>query len=133
MKRTFLTILFGAIAGIVIVPNIAYAQTIPDIIKLFGNTFVRLMPLLVSVAFLVFLYGVVLFISAAGDPKARMSGRSFMIWGIFALFIMVSVWGLVAVLQGVFMTTDTGPIDYPTINLGGGTTTSPPLPPPLIP
>ncbi len=38
----------------------------------------------------------------AGDETARTEARNIMIWGIIALFVMVSVWGLVNVLDDTF-------------------------------
>ncbi|MFA6227167.1 MAG: hypothetical protein WC631_01645 [Candidatus Paceibacterota bacterium] len=56
--------------------------------------------LLVALAVVVFLYGVFKFIRAEGDDKQ--SGREFILWGIIGIFVMVSVWGLVSVLQNTF-------------------------------
>lgn len=52
-----------------------------------------------SLALLVFLWGLVKFISQAGDPEAVKSGKSIMIWGVVALFVMVSIWGIVNFIQ----------------------------------
>jgi phosphatidylglycerophosphatase A len=59
-------------------------------------------PLLVMLAVVVFIIGVVKFISGASDSTKRTEGRNFMIYGIIALFVMVSIWGLVSILQGTF-------------------------------
>ncbi len=61
-----------------------------------------LIPLLVLISVVVFIYGVVKYIGGAGDSKNREEGRNFMIYGIVALFVMVSVWGFVSILQGTF-------------------------------
>lgn len=50
-------------------------------------------------ALLVFFWGLVKFILKAGDEKGVEEGRRLMLWGIIALFIMVSVWGLVAFIR----------------------------------
>jgi hypothetical protein len=56
---------------------------------------------LVGVALLYFIWGLVLFISQSGDEKAVEEGKQKMIWGLIALFVLVSVWGLVSLLQTV--------------------------------
>lgn len=56
--------------------------------------------LLVSTSIIVFTYGVFKFIRAEGDGKA--AGREFMFYGIIGIFVMVSLWGLVNVLQNTF-------------------------------
>lgn len=56
------------------------------------------LPIIVTLALLFFFYGLARFILASGDEEARKNGKHIMIWGIVALFVMVSVWGLVAFL-----------------------------------
>lgn len=61
-----------------------------------------IIPLLFGIAILVFIWGVVQFISNADNEEKRTQGRDFMVYGIIALFVMVSVWGLVSVLSNTF-------------------------------
>jgi hypothetical protein len=67
-----------------------------------------LIPLVVALAVLAFLWGIVVYVLADSD-SAKEKGRNFMIWGIVGIFVMVSVWGLVAVLTGSFGLTSTPP------------------------
>jgi len=63
----------------------------------------KIVPLLIGLAVLVFLWGVLKYvISGADDADKRKEARGFMIWGIVSIFIMVSVWGLVGILQTSF-------------------------------
>ena len=57
-----------------------------------------LIPLIMSLALLAFLWGVLQFIRKGTDPKEREQGRQFMLWGIIGLAVMASVWGLVRIL-----------------------------------
>ena len=50
---------------------------------------------LITLALLFFIYGVIQFISSAGDESKRTEAKATISWGILALFVMVSVWGLV--------------------------------------
>lgn len=61
-----------------------------------------LWPLLITLAVIVFIIGVVKYIAGADDSAKRTEGRNFMVYGLLALFVMVSVWGLVGILQGTF-------------------------------
>lgn len=61
-----------------------------------------LVPVLMGLTLIVFLWGLAKFILAGGDEKKIESGRTLMLWGIIALFIMVSVWGIVNILYGSF-------------------------------
>ncbi len=59
-----------------------------------------LIPIIMGIALLVFLFGILKFISKGDDETARAQGRQFMFWGIIGLTVMVSVWGLVQILAG---------------------------------
>ena len=60
-----------------------------------------LVPLLIGLAVVVFIYGVLKTMLSEGGEKKE-EGKQFMFWGIIGIFVMVSVWGLVSILQGTF-------------------------------
>ena len=55
-----------------------------------------------ALALLFFFWGLAKFIMNASDETKRAEGRSVMVWGVIALFVMVTVWGLVGILQNTF-------------------------------
>lgn len=58
-----------------------------------------LIPIVISIALLLFLIGIVRYVTAGGDEEARAAARGMIIFGIIALFVMVSVWGFVNILS----------------------------------
>jgi uncharacterized membrane protein len=62
----------------------------------------RLIPLIISIALVLFLIGIVQFVTAGGDEEKRTAARGMIIFGIIALFVMVSVWGFVNILAKTF-------------------------------
>jgi len=58
--------------------------------------------LLIGLAVVVFLWGVVKFVTAAGDEEKRKEARQTMLWGVIIFAVIVSIWGLVALLRSVF-------------------------------
>lgn len=59
-------------------------------------------PFLFSLATAGFTWGIIqMFINPDNEEK-RKKGKSYMVWGIIALFFMISVWGLVGVLSETF-------------------------------
>ena len=70
------------------------------------NSFARLLApailAIIGLALLFFLFHLAVFILKAGDDEARKKAKAMMVWGIVALFIMVSIWGIVRLLQGEF-------------------------------
>ena len=60
-------------------------------------------PLLFALAAVMFIWGVInYFIINADEEAKRAQGRQFMIWGIVALAVMISVWSLVNIVGNTF-------------------------------
>jgi len=58
--------------------------------------------ILILIATIVFAWGVILYISAAGDEEKIKEGRQYIIWGIIGLAIIISVWGIVKIVVTLF-------------------------------
>jgi len=67
-------------------------QLVADLKKLLD----LLIPIAITLALLFFIWGLAQFILASGDEEKKKEGKQRMIWGIIALFVIVSVWGIVA-------------------------------------
>jgi hypothetical protein len=61
-----------------------------------------IVPLVFTLAFLFFLWGMVMYIRGADDVKQRAEGKKFIYWGIIGLTVMVSVWGIVKIVNTTF-------------------------------
>jgi cobalamin biosynthesis protein CobD/CbiB len=60
----------------------------------------------------VFFGGLVKYIANASDEGAKDSGKTLMIWGMIALFVMVAFWGIIGYFQsslGLTGTVQTAP------------------------
>ena len=110
MKRIFA---FVSSVGYLALPLIAAAQVggggggaggagVFDRFKELATKLLEIINILVPIAFtaalLFFFWGLAKFILAAGDPAAKEQGKNIMIWGIVALFVMASVWGITTIL-----------------------------------
>ncbi len=62
-----------------------------------------IVPLLVAVAVVCFVYGIIQFFLFPDNEEKKKTGKTFMLWGIVTLFVMVSIWGLVGILSGTFL------------------------------
>ncbi|MES2214257.1 MAG: pilin [Patescibacteria group bacterium] len=65
-----------------------------------GNIVQALIPIVAGLALLYFFWGLATFIRSAGDEKKHADGINIMKYGLIALFVMVSVWGIVGFIQG---------------------------------
>jgi len=58
--------------------------------------------LLAASAFVVFVWGILKFISNAGDEKKRQEGRRAIFWGIVGLVIIFGAYGIINIALGTF-------------------------------
>jgi hypothetical protein len=77
---------------------ISSAKTFKDVVS---SVLVRIIkpvgPIIVGLTVAYFIVGVIRFIKS--DDKGREEGKQMMFWGVVGLFVMVSVWGIVSVIQ----------------------------------
>lgn len=101
MKKAFLALSFFAPA-LVLAQGNTNLGNVESFVDTIGDLINTLIPIVFALALLFFLWGLAKYIFAAGNEEAKESGKRIMIWGIIALFIMASVWGIVAFLQDLF-------------------------------
>jgi Kef-type K+ transport system membrane component KefB len=100
----------GAALASLGVPFLAAAQSGVNVnaIKTYSSSIIMLIntvlvPVLFAIAFLYFIYGVYkYFILGAANDKERENGRSFVLWSVIGFAVILSVWGLVAVVGNTF-------------------------------
>jgi len=76
--------------------------TIQYVLSRASNIVSYITPFLMALAIAVFVYGVVKFITAAGDTEKIKEAKDYIIYGILGLFVLVAFWGLVAILVHTF-------------------------------
>lgn len=59
-------------------------------------------PLLFTLATAGFIWGIIKYFLNPNSEEERKKGKSYMLWGLIALFVMISVWGLVNVFSETF-------------------------------
>jgi hypothetical protein len=97
-------IIYGAMS---LFPVLAFAQTDAGTTLSNLNRFVTeakkiidlLIPMAFALAVIYFFFGVAKYISKAGEPKAAAEGKSIMIYGVIAIAVMASLYGIIAYLQ----------------------------------
>ena len=82
--------------------TIAKNEGLRGVIEWFIDIGLKIIPLMAAIAFLAFVLGVARFIKAAGNEKEVKDSKNLLIWGIIGLFVMVTIWGIIAFLQGEF-------------------------------
>jgi len=71
-----------------------------------------LVPIIMGLLLLVFIWGLASFLRSDGDTESQKNGKRIMTWGVLGVFIAVSVWGLVNLLFNTFFDPgDEQPVD----------------------
>ncbi len=84
-------------AALYLFPLAAFAQlsNVNSLLTTAGRIITNtVIPIVIALAVLYFFWGLANYILATDDQKKRDDGKHIMIWGIVALFVMTSVWGL---------------------------------------
>jgi hypothetical protein len=98
------------------IPMVALAapRNLKDVIQIFIDYLGYAIPLIFSLAIVAFLWGIAQYFFSMGEKKEE--ARQLALWGIIALFVMISMWGLVRILSGTFQLETS----VPQIRSGGG-------------
>lgn len=89
-------------------PALASAATLLNTLAL-ANVFLNaLIGLFITLAIVVFFWGLIKYLMSVGEEKS--AGLQTMFWGVIAIFVMVSIWGIIRLLQSTFQVTSTDPV-----------------------
>jgi fumarate reductase subunit D len=103
MPKTIAKNLFGIIS--LALPILAFAASknfkefVVGIIGIFNNSVI---PVIFGLVFVFLLYGILKYIISAGDEKKVEEAKKTVFYGIIAIFIMLSFWGLVSIITSSF-------------------------------
>ena len=106
MKRILSSIIVSAFP-IIALAQYGYKYT-PDtgiggLLILVGSWLGMVLPIIIALAVVWFIFNVFKY-TIVNNEEDKTQAKSQMIWGIFGIFVMVSVWGFVAILQSTFRT-----------------------------
>lgn len=94
--------------GLVSVPAVTFADVNNAINTPIGNIISTLVgwlnyivPALVTIAVVYFIWGVIQFMTSS-DEEAKKTGRTKIINGLIGLFVIVAFWGIISVVKGSF-------------------------------
>ena len=77
-------------------------MTLASLVNQFVELINTAIPVLFSLALVLFLWGGVRYIYKSGDVKGKSEERTAMVWGLVALFVLFSIWGIIRILQDSF-------------------------------
>ena len=117
MRRQFVQSSFLALtSAALLVPVIASAQTLLNTLALVSTFLNSLVYLFITLAIVVFFWGLISYLLKDGQ-EGKAKGLQIMLMGIVTIFVMVSIWGIIRLLQSTFRVTSTEPVIPKTIQL----------------
>ncbi|PCI29647.1 hypothetical protein COB55_01750 [Candidatus Wolfebacteria bacterium] len=89
---------------LLIFPTVLYAEEpsgdVLELVLQLQDLVTALIPVAFAAAFLFFFWGLAKFILGAGDEEKKASGKAIMMGGIFSLFLMASILGIIDFIGG---------------------------------
>jgi len=95
---------------VTIFPTITEAITLTDTIDVINKLVNSLIPLILAVTVLIFFWGLAMYLLNVGSSENKSNGIHIMVTGIIAIFVMVSIWGIIGILQSTFQVAQYKPI-----------------------
>ena len=113
MKKLAFATSFVALA----LPAIAFAQVagnnLQSLIRFTGDILNMLIPVMIALALVAFSWGLVKYVFSGGENHD--DGKNIMIAGLVALFVMVSVWGIIRLAQNTLGISGGGALPAPSV------------------
>ena len=103
VKLQFKKIILGFI--LLVAPFLAKAgdTEIGDIIEqMISILNFKVIPVLLIIATLVFIWGVVQYIIAGNSEQRKKEGRDLIMWGLIGLLVIVAMWGFIKIIGTTF-------------------------------
>jgi hypothetical protein len=95
------SVAFVLAAGVVALPLFASAQSLVNTLALFNSLLNALIGILITIAIVIFFWGLIKYMMTMGTEDAHKAVH-LMLWGVVSIFVMVSIWGIIQLLQSTF-------------------------------
>ena len=110
MHRARIITLALPVLGAALTPATADAVTLGYTLKVLSDLVNGLIPIVLALTVLIFFWGLAMYLWDAGNAEKKGQGIHIMVMGVVALFVMVSLWGIIGVLQQTFKVDQSKPI-----------------------
>jgi len=89
-----------------VVPVFTFAISTPtsvaDFVRSINCLALDVVPIIVLLAFIIFITGLVGYVGSGDNEEKRAEGRNVMIYGIIGFFVMVSIWGILGMVTNSY-------------------------------
>ena len=92
-------IAFSAVIGLL--PVFAFAADAFSILNTLAGILNTVVPILITLAVIYFVWGVIQY-TVSTDEEAKKGARAKIIQGLIGLFVIISFWGIIAIIRNTF-------------------------------
>jgi len=110
IKSSQLYTLFLAMFAALSAPALVGAVTLGHTLGVVSDLVNGLIPIVLAITVLIFFWGLAMYLLDASNSEKKSEGIRIMVMGVLALFVMVSIWGIIGVLQQTFKVDQAKPI-----------------------
>ncbi len=117
MKSSISKLAVAAIAVSALAPSFAFAQlgNVENLVRAIGRLISLATPIVVGLALLAFFWGLVKYIFSAGEEDSKKEGIRLMIGGVIAIFVIVSLVGIIRFIGNALGVGQGGSLDVPEV------------------
>ena len=117
MKSSISKLTVAALAVSTLVPSFAFAQlgNVENLVRAIGRLISLATPIVVGLALLAFFWGLVKYIFSAGEEDSKKEGIRLMIGGAIAIFVIVSIAGIVTWIGNALGVDQGGKLEVPEV------------------
>jgi len=83
-------------------PTLASAVTLKHTLGTVSGVINAVIPILLALAVLAFFWGLMMYLMGGDAGEKKSEGINLMVMGVIVIFVMVSIWGIIRVLQQTF-------------------------------
>lgn len=110
MKKRIQSTTVFAIGAFLFLPSVALGETLGHTLSVISEIINGLIPIVLAITVLIFFWGLAMYLLDAGNAEKKSQGINIMVMGTVALFVMVSIWGIIGILQQTFKVESGKPI-----------------------
>ena len=78
-------------------------DTFKDVVLFIISLIDMAIPVLVALAIVLFMWGAVRYVAKSADAHGKSADKEALLWGLIALFVLLSIWGILRILTNTFL------------------------------
>ena len=99
----------GLPAAVLALPALASAATLTNTLVYLSQFLNGVIGLFITLAIVLFFWGLIRYLWSIDSENAH-EGLKIMFWGLICIFVMVSIWGIIKLLQNTLQVNSTDPV-----------------------